>query len=225
MQRCDSFAEFMAGGIAVVCGIGSNYRKNHILGHRPCVGMVGGRIYFHGVQKSYSEADAKLVRITDDEWEWLRAGLKDFLETIGRGYLYEELIIDRSAWQLITARHPSEKVRTRRFTMSQFRSDVWEKEIGRGGLIGDLVDGDRGVLPVIASGEMRRFVPVWENCKYMPPCQAACPTGIPVQKGPDAVLDGRLGQGAEIEETLLHLLELRFILIAGVPFGVHCFSF
>ena len=178
----DSFAEFMAGGIAVVCGIGSNYRKNHILGHRPCVGMVGGRIYFHGVQKSYSEADAKLVRITDDEWEWLRAGLKDFLETIGRGYLYEELIIDRSAWQLITARHPSEKVRTRRFTMSQFRSDVWEKEIGRGGLIGDLVDGDRGVLPVIASGEMRRFVPVWENCKYMPPCQAACPTGIPVQK-------------------------------------------
>jgi glutamate synthase domain-containing protein 3 len=53
----DSFAEFMAGGIAVVCGHGSHYLRNSILGTRPCVGMVGGKIFFHGHQKSYSEAE------------------------------------------------------------------------------------------------------------------------------------------------------------------------
>ncbi len=43
----DSFAEFNCGGIAVVCGINSKNPDN-ILGYRPCVGMVGGTIYYRG---------------------------------------------------------------------------------------------------------------------------------------------------------------------------------
>jgi len=178
----DSFAEFMAGGIAVVCGIGSHHRKNHILGHRPCVGMVGGKIFFHGVQKSFSEVDAKLVRISDEEWEWLKAGLNEFLAAVGKEYHYEELISDRSVWQLITARQPSEKASSKRPGMSRFRRDVWERELGPGGLIGDLTNIDRSPVPVVTTGDLRRYIPSWENGKYLPPCQASCPTGIPVQK-------------------------------------------
>src|SRR5512143_2471260 len=37
----DSFAEFKAGGVAVVCGVNPRNSEN-ILGYRSCVGMVGG---------------------------------------------------------------------------------------------------------------------------------------------------------------------------------------
>jgi NADPH-dependent glutamate synthase beta subunit-like oxidoreductase/glutamate synthase domain-containing protein 3/ferredoxin len=194
----DSFAEFMAGGVAVVCGIGSHHRKSHVLGHRPCVGMVGGKIFFHGVQKSFSEADAKLVRITDDEWDWLKGGLKNFLEGIGKEYLYDELTHDRSVWQLLIALHPSEKVSSRRLTMSQFRGDVWDRELGKGGLIGDLTDIDRSPVPVITTGFLRRYVPAWENGKYLPPCQAKCPTGIPVQKRWAHIRKGEMDRAVDL---------------------------
>jgi hypothetical protein len=36
--------------------------------------MVGGRIYFRGPYKGFSEADAKLVEIDDAAWAWLEAG-------------------------------------------------------------------------------------------------------------------------------------------------------
>ena len=177
----DSFAEFMAGGVAVICGFGSHYRKN-ILGHRPCVGMVGGKIFFRGTQKNFSEADAKLIRISDDEWNWLKNNLHVFLDDIERGDLYGVLTADRSSWQLLAAKQPSEKNGSRRTSMRQFRTEVWEKELGEGGLIGDLMDIDRSPVTLITTGYLRRFVPVWANEKYLPPCQANCPTGIPVRQ-------------------------------------------
>ena len=48
----DSFAEFMAGGIAVVCGARRRRSNNNVLGYRPCVGMVGGKIFFRAIRKS-----------------------------------------------------------------------------------------------------------------------------------------------------------------------------
>ncbi len=54
----DSFAEFNCGGVAVVCGINPKNPEN-ILGYRPCVGMVGGIIYFRGKDDgSYSKTNA-----------------------------------------------------------------------------------------------------------------------------------------------------------------------
>jgi len=193
----DSFAEFMAGGTAVICGLGSHYRKK-ILGHRPCVGMVGGRIFYRGTQKNFSEPDAKLIRIADGEWDWLKRNLKEFLGAIERPDLYEVLTLDRSQWQLLTARQPSEKAGNRKLSMSQFRKDIWEKELGRGGLIGDLTDLDRGPVGVITTGALRRFVPSWENHKYLPPCQANCPTGIPVQKRWDLVRKGDIDGAVDL---------------------------
>jgi NADPH-dependent glutamate synthase beta subunit-like oxidoreductase/glutamate synthase domain-containing protein 3/NAD-dependent dihydropyrimidine dehydrogenase PreA subunit len=193
----DSFAEFMAGGVAVVCGIGSHYRGN-ILGHRPCVGMVGGKIFFRGTLRSFSDADAKLVRISDEDWEWLSVNMVAFLESIGRKDLYDILTSDRSKWQLLVALKPHEKNGRLRVPMDRFRTDVWEKELGQGGLIGDLTDIDRSPVPEITTGNLRRFVPAWENNRYMSPCQAYCPTGIPVQKRWDLVRKGEIDKAIDL---------------------------
>ncbi|MCU0583996.1 MAG: pyridine nucleotide-disulfide oxidoreductase, partial [Syntrophales bacterium] len=60
----DSFAEFMAGGTAVICGHEAHHPDN-VLGHRPGVGMVGGRIFFRGPHKGFSNEDARLAEIGD----------------------------------------------------------------------------------------------------------------------------------------------------------------
>ncbi|MDA8403705.1 MAG: pyridine nucleotide-disulfide oxidoreductase, partial [Desulfobacteraceae bacterium] len=52
----DYFGEFMAGGIAVICGVDPQDTEN-VLGYRPLVGMVGGRVFFRGPHKGFSEAD------------------------------------------------------------------------------------------------------------------------------------------------------------------------
>lgn len=193
----DSFAEFMAGGVAVVCGLGSHYRGN-ILGHRPCVGMVGGKIFFRGVQKNYSEADAKLVRISEDDWQWLIANMKDFLQAIGREDLFDILTRERSRWQLLTSLQPHEKTGRKRMSMSGFRSNVWEQELGKGGLIGDLAGIDRSPVPIITTGRLRRFAPKWENHKYLPPCQAGCPAGMPVQKRWELIRKGEVQEAIDL---------------------------
>jgi len=193
----DSFAEFMAGGVSVICGLGSHYRGN-ILGHRPCVGMVGGKIFFRGTHKNFSEKDAKLVKISDEDWSWLTRNMKDFLEAIGRNDLYTILTAERSKWQLLVALKPHEWTGKPRISMPRFRSDIWEKELGKGGLIGDLSDIDRSPIEVITTGSLRRFVPYWENNKYLPPCQAHCPTGMPVQKRWDLIRKGDMEQAVDL---------------------------
>src|SRR3989304_8842782 len=71
----DTFAEFKAGGIAVVCGVKPRNPEN-ILGYRPCVGMVGGAIYFRGPIKGYSGKDVRLLGLTPPDWDWLRGDMK-----------------------------------------------------------------------------------------------------------------------------------------------------
>ena len=176
----DYFAEFMAGGIAVVCGINPQDPTN-IFGYRPCVGMVGGKIFFRGPIKGFSETDAKLVFISDEEWDWLQTNIQIFADRIGQPSLVEQLA-KRDEWQLIEAKLPSEKVQKQHLSMREFHSRVWDHELGRGGLVGDLTDLDRSPVPLITTGDLRRFVPVWENHKYLAPCQSSCPTGIPVQQ-------------------------------------------
>ena len=177
----DYFGEFMAGGIAVVCGLNRQPHDN-TLGYRPLVGMVGGRVFFRGDATGYSEKDARLETISDDDWDWLTTNLALFLEKIDARKQYDRLS-KRSEWQLLRARSPMEKVSTTgRPSMTAFRQDVWERELGRGGLIGDLQEVERGSVPLITKGELRRWVPVWEHAVYKAPCQANCPTGIPVQE-------------------------------------------
>lgn len=192
----DYFAEFMAGGTAVVCGF-EPQNPDNVLGYRPCVGMVGGRIFFRGPHKGFSLADAKLEPIDDASFAWLTDNLRNFLTAIGRPELFDTLAV-RDDWQLIAARSPYEKTGKKRRSISDFRTNVWDAELGRGGLIGDLDDSDRSPIGLIVNGDLRRFVPVWENRKYLSPCQASCPTGIPVQERWQLVRDGLMDEAMDL---------------------------
>ncbi|MGM0644791.1 MAG: FAD-dependent oxidoreductase [Thermodesulfobacteriota bacterium] len=192
----DYFAEFMAGGVAVVCGV-EPFDPENILGYRPCVGMVGGKIFFRGPHQGFSTADAKLAPIEDTDWQWLTENLRTYLADINHPELFETLT-QRDEWQLLAARSPFEKIGRKRRSMTAFRNEIWDQELGRGGLIGDLSQTDRSPIPLIATGELRRFVPVWENRKYLPPCQASCPTGIPVQKRWELIRAGKISEAIDL---------------------------
>lgn len=192
----DYFGEFMAGGVAVVCGIEPQTPDN-VLGYRPFVGMVGGKVFFRGPHAGYSQTDAKRVAIGDEDWAWLQEHMPVYLKRIRREDLADTLA-ERTAWQLLEARTAQEKAGRSIRPMSAFRQAVWDKELGRGGLIGDLSDQDRSQIPVITSGDLRRFVPVWENRKYASPCEASCPSGIPVQDRWRLVREGRVDEAVDL---------------------------
>jgi len=192
----DYFAEFMAGGTAVVCGVAPQNPDN-ILGYRPCVGMVGGKIFFRGPQQGYSQVDAQMIAISDDDWEWLLKGLNLYLTKIRREDLLAQLTI-REEWQLIQARSPFERHSRARRSMQDFHSQVWIQELGKGGLVGDLMDLDTTPIPLLTTGALRRWVPVWENHKYAPPCQASCPTGIPVHDRWRLIRNGQIDEAIDM---------------------------
>lgn len=192
----DYFGEFMAGGIAVICGHNPQTPGN-VLGHRPMVGMVGGKVFFRGPHAGFSQRDAKLVPIEQKDWQWLTENLAVYLEKIHRSELLESLS-DPDQWQLIVNRAPMEKVRGKQRSMADYRKDVWDKELGEGGLIGDLSQIDRSPIPLIVTGDLRRFVPTWENRKYLAPCEASCPTGMPVHERWRLVREGRMDEAVDL---------------------------
>jgi glutamate synthase domain-containing protein 3 len=53
----DYFGEFMAGGVAVICGHAPQDRTN-VLGYRPLVGMVGGKVCSRA-HRRFQPTDAK----------------------------------------------------------------------------------------------------------------------------------------------------------------------
>lgn len=177
----DYFGEFMAGGTTVICGYGM-HKRSDVIGYRPFVGMVGGRAFVRGRVSDISEKDAKIVPMPDDEWEWLTANLQGFLSRIGKEELFK-ILSKRSEWNLIRAKSQQEKMKMDVHpSMAAFRKESWERELGEGGLIGDIQQIENEPVPLVTTGDLRRFVPVWENLKYKAPCQAACPTGIPIQE-------------------------------------------
>jgi len=192
----DYFGEFMAGGVAVICGH-EPQNPDNVIGYRPFVGMVGGKVFFRGRHTGYSQADAKLIPIKDDDWNWLQENLKVFLQRVDRSELYKSLS-DREQWQLLAARSAHEKISRPMRAMHSFRTDIWEKELGQGGLIGDLTNLDRSPIPLITNSLLRRFVPVWENRKYAAPCEATCPTGIPVQERWRLIREGRVDEAVDL---------------------------
>jgi NADPH-dependent glutamate synthase beta subunit-like oxidoreductase/glutamate synthase domain-containing protein 3/ferredoxin len=195
----DSFAEFKAGGIAVVCGVNPRNPKN-ILGYRPCVGMVGGTIYFRGPVQEFSERDVNLVELTPQDWEWLKAGIKPFLEAIDRTSYYDELTRSQDDWKKFIAYTPQEKRARRWFKMptSDFRKNVWEKGIGQGGIFAPYMDHELTILPYITTGKERRNKPVWANEKYLPPCAYNCPTHIPSHKRAALIRQGKFHEALEL---------------------------
>ena len=50
--------------------------------------MVGGKIFFRGPHGGFSQRDAKLKPIADEEWNWLLGNLQIFLEHIDKTRLF-----------------------------------------------------------------------------------------------------------------------------------------
>lgn len=196
----DSFAEFKAGGIAVVCGVNPRHPDN-VLGYRPCVGMVGGTIYFRGPIQSFSEADVKLVDLTEQDWEWLTTNMKPFLAAIDRLSYYDELTKSVNDWKKLIAYTPEEKAeraKKKKINMTAWRLNTWEKEVGEGGIFGPYLEHDRSILSYTPTGENRRFKPVWNNNKYYPPCAGACPSDIPTHQRTALIRQGKLKESLEL---------------------------
>ena len=192
----DYFAEFMAGGVAVICGVESQ-RPENILGYRPLVGMVGGKVFFRGSHAGFSQTDAKLKALGDDDWDWLRTNLHIFLDRIGRLELMPALT-EREQWQLLVARTPMQKKAAKRLAMQSFRENVWEKDLGPGGLVGDLIHVERNPVALTPTGDLRRFVPSWENGRHKAPCEYTCPSGIPVQDRWRLIREGRVDEAVDL---------------------------
>ena len=195
----DTFAEFKAGGIAVVCGVNPRNPKN-ILGYRPCVGMVGGAIYFRGPMQGYSESDVKLLDLTEQDWQWLTTNMKPFLEAIDRVSYYEELTRSKENWNKLVPYTAQERAKKKVFKISiqEFRSNIWEKTVSQGGIFAEYITHPSTVLPYITTGIDRRYKPVWNNQKYSSPCEYGCPTGIPTQKRAQLIRADKLHEALEL---------------------------
>ncbi len=212
----DSFAEFKAGGIAVVCGVNPRNPDN-VLGYRPCVGMVGGTVYFRGAVSGVSEDDARVAALTDSDWEWLTHHMKPFLKAVDRVSFAQSLTRSRDEWRKVVALTPDERAlraKTKRLPVGRFRREVWEKGVGVGGIFADYLEGETAVLPFVARGEGRLRRPAWENDQYAPPCAGICPTGIPTHERTRLLREGQ-------EADALDLV-LRYSPFPGTVCGYVC---
>jgi NADPH-dependent glutamate synthase beta subunit-like oxidoreductase/glutamate synthase domain-containing protein 3/ferredoxin len=195
----DSFAEFKAGGTAVVCGVDPRDPEN-VLGYRPCVGMVGGTIYFRGKIKGFSDRDVQLLDLTPQDWQWLTGNIGDYLEAIDRESYYGELTRSSDEWKKLIAYTPAEKqtMAKVRVSSSDFRKNVWENEVGSGGIFAPYINHDLTVLPYITTGAERRNKPLWNNEKYLPPCAYTCPTHIPSNKRASLIRQGKMKESLDL---------------------------
>ena len=203
----DSFAEFNCGGVAVVCGIDAKTPEN-ILGYRPCVGMVGGSIYYHGkIDQSYSQINVKAVMPNDEQWAWLMDNMPIYLDAIDRPELLEELST-RDEWSILDAIPPQERalMKTSPMPMSEFVRKIWNPGFGGGDPIRDLAPGlDRSPIGLIETGDLRRKKPFWANRDKAAPCSYYCPVHIPTI---DRLRLMREGKADEAYEMLMEYTPL-----------------
>lgn len=225
LNSVGSFAfEFMGGGMAVVCGLGcvqpgpSDAPANapadapavtdgagtpggalpHVLGERPCVGMVGGVVYVRG-QCPPLPPEVRLLPLDRDDEARLRQGLPAFLEAIGRPELAQELGRWPEWHKIVPAGAVGDddgpQARNTRPPVREFHAACWPE----GGLFGDVLPDDGGVAPLVAEGDGRLRAPVWNPeagaCAGCLACVRACPRAAIRRRG-QAGADGAALSGA-----------------------------
>lgn len=195
----DSFAEFNCGGTAVVCGVNPKNPKN-ILGYRPCVGMVGGIIYFRGkIDDTFSKTNSKLTQPDDAQWQWLQENITGYLEKIRQPELLETLS-KREEWNILIAITPQERALmfSGPMVMAEFRNEHWNKALG-GDPLRDLAPGlDRSPIATIVSGDLRRKQPYWANAESAAPCTYYCPVHIPTVDRLRLIREGKIDEAYEM---------------------------
>lgn len=185
--------EFMSGGRAVVCGHDSQTLSS-ILGERPCVGMVGGTIYFRGPIGELPE-DVELGPLDEADVEWLENGLDEFLAAVGQMRLKRELTFWKHWRKLEPAKHIKN---TTRGDVSVFRRENWIE----GGLFGDILEDDLTVAPLVAQGNGRLSEPYRRNerlCTDCRQCIKACPQAAIRRRSEEG---GRVSYSAAAEKCI-----------------------
>lgn len=195
----DIFAEFNCGGIGVVCGINPKNPEN-VMGYRPCVGMVGGWIFYRGkTDGSFSREDVKDTVPNDEQWQWLVSRLPEFLNAIGQQQ-HLPALLNRDEWRMFIALTPQEKTLSNLgpMSMQDFRTKVWEAAFG-GDPLRDIAPGlDRSPIGLIVTGELRRRVPYWANRANAAPCTFYCPTHIPTVDRLRLIREGKIEESYEL---------------------------
>ena len=196
----DSFAEFNCGGVAVVCGVEPKNSEN-VLGYRPCVGMVGGIIYYRGkTDDTYSRNNAAQTTPNDEQWQWLVDNLPTYLQKIGRSELLESLSI-REEWQILTSITPQERALkwAGPIPMAEFRNRFRNNAFGGGDPLRDLAPGlDRSVIGTIVTDDLRRKKPWWANSEAAAPCTYYCPIHIPTVDRLRLIREGKIDEAYEM---------------------------
>ena len=168
LKNTGSFSfEFMGGGIAIVCGYDCDGLKS-VLGERSCGGMVGGTIYVRGKVENIATC-VEISTLDANDIEFLRSGMKRFLEKIGRAELYNELT-NFKEWHKIQTVAAAKK---ERMSIAEFR----EKEWIAGGIFGDFITDDYAVYELAGTGDARCRFPEWnkELCIGCNICVKNCP--------------------------------------------------
>ncbi len=199
LKSTGSFSfEFMGGGIAVVCGHDCDDLSS-VIGDRACIGMVGGVVYVRGPVDGLSTNVRVEEELSEEDWDFLCAGLPKFLQAVERLDLYDRLLV-QSDWRKIVAVRPPNggsygeaKPKARR-TLQQFHAERWIQ----GGLFGDVVIDAGSVVPLVARGAYRAYSPVWNNAVFAAPCEYACPSGIPTQDRINLLRKGRIREALEL---------------------------
>lgn len=199
LKNTGSFSfEFMGGGTAVVCGLDCEDIES-VIGSRSCVGMVGGTIYVRGNVCGLSD-DVYLIDIDENDKDFLKKGLKEFLTKIDRKDLTEKLC-DFSQWKKIVAKTFEERKANHLIPMKDFRLNVWSKEVSGndgGGIFSDVYEDDFKVYPIVNKGDHRLRYPSWDNYTQSAPCESHCPIGIPTQKRINLIKEDKLKEALEL---------------------------
>ncbi|MEG6503488.1 MULTISPECIES: 4Fe-4S dicluster domain-containing protein [unclassified Desulfovibrio] len=172
LKSVGSFSfEFMGGGRAVVCGYESQTMPS-ILGERPCVGMVGGAVYFRGPVGNLSP-DVRVSALTGQDLAWLEAGLESFLAAIDKPQLHKELSVWKH-WKKIVPVPQEQDEHKGVQQMAQFRAEEWIKN----GIFSDVAPDDFAVNGLVAVGDYRLRVPAWENRGHAGDGSSACSLSV-----------------------------------------------
>lgn len=186
LQSVGSFSfEFMGGGKAVVCGHNCQGLTS-VMGERPCVGMVGGAVYFRGAVGQLPK-DVRVNELDEEDIAWLDTGLDDFLMAIDQPSLRNELC-DWSQWRKITPLMFEERGQKEVVSLGQFRGKEWIPS----GIFSDVAPDDFMVNGLVARGDYRLRVPMWQNAAFAAPCEFNCPASIPTQRRLNLLREGNV---------------------------------
>jgi hypothetical protein len=112
----------------------------NVLGYRPLVGMVGGKVFFRGPIGASARPTPNPYPSTMRTGSGCPTGSKHYLRHIGQDtHLLPLLSQQRGVAVPAGAHTPGAYPRPKR-AMTDFHKQVWEQELGKGGLVGDLTD-------------------------------------------------------------------------------------